>query len=134
MGEVAKWAGTISYKKKKTITAWQIDYLMPFSYIKMFGAVSHVSDNTWELEDTYVQLLSFLHKEGFSIISQLHMEIHRLPVDLYVNLKELQRIHVKHNLNIEATSRCSFKLSIKLHAITYRMICAFIIIQHHDSK
>lgn len=93
-----------------------------------------MSDDTCELEDTYVLLLSFLHKEGFSIISQLHMEIHRLPVDLYVNLKELQRIHVKHNLNIEATNRCSFKLSIKLHTITYRMICAFIIIQHHDSK
>lgn len=56
------------------------------------SAVINMGDSTSEIGDTYVLLLSFLHKEGFSIISQLHVEIHRLPVDLYVNLKEVQRI------------------------------------------
>lgn len=49
------------------------------------------------VKDTYILLLGFLHKEGFSIISKLHVKIHRLPVDLYVNLKELQRIHFTTN-------------------------------------
>lgn len=64
----------------------------------MFCGVINMSDSTCstcELGNTYVLLLSFLHKEGFSIISQLHVEIHRLPVDLYVNLKEVQRILFK---------------------------------------
>ena len=44
-------------------------------------------------------VISLLNKKCFSIISQFHVQIHRFPVDFYVNLKE------KHTSPWQETSR-----------------------------
>lgn len=36
---------------------------------------------------SHLVIVSLLDEKGFSIVSQLHVQIHGLPVDLYVHLK-----------------------------------------------
>lgn len=38
-------------------------------------------------------IVSLLDKKRFSIISQLHVQIHRFPIDFYVDLKENTLVH-----------------------------------------
>lgn len=35
----------------------------------------------------YLIIIGLLNKKCFSIISQFHVQVHRLPIDFYVNLK-----------------------------------------------
>ena len=41
---------------------------------------------TWPAPRTYILLFRFLYKEGFPVVTQLHVEIHSVAIDLYVNL------------------------------------------------
>lgn len=38
----------------------------------------------------YIFLFRLLHKESFSIVTQLHVKIHCLTIDFYINLREKQ--------------------------------------------
>ena len=40
----------------------------------------------WPAPRTYILLFRFLYKEGFPVVTQLHVEIHSVAIDLYVNL------------------------------------------------
>lgn len=39
---------------------------------------------------TYIVLLCLLHKEGFTIVTKFHMQVHWLPIDFYVHLQYAQ--------------------------------------------
>ena len=42
---------------------------------------------------SYQHVLCLLDKEGLSILPQLHMQAHGLPIDLYVHLEHTHNLH-----------------------------------------
>lgn len=60
-------------------------------------ARTHGPEHQWVVgcdPTTYILLFSLLHKESFPVVPQLHVKIHRIAIDFYVDLRGETRCHL----------------------------------------
>lgn len=60
------------------------------SYVVCYIGACLLAGATWtaSIRRTHQNVLGLFDEEGLAILAQLHVQAHRLPVDLYVHLQE----------------------------------------------